>query len=428
MSPSPIKEDFIHYLWKTKKIPKDLISTEGLSIEILDFGVHNLDSGPDFFNGKIKVNDTVWAGNIEMHVFASDWLKHGHQHDKAYENVILHVVYEDDLQSEQLNAQGTIPTVELKGSIPKSYLETYLNLVQSGSEIPCKSLISYVDKNKIDLWKYALSIERLQQKSQLVNEILQSKGMDWEETLYIMVARYFGAKVNLDPFGRLASSLPLHVILKNKDKREALDALIFGQAGMLDANYTDEYFQKLKTEYNFQQKKYGLKAIDAVTWKFSKLRPMNFPTVRLSQFAGLMYRVSFLFSQIKETEDITEIKQMLVSQPSSYWDTHYRFGQDAHYVVKTTSTEFIELLLINAVSPVLYTYGLIHDEQQYINKAIQILEEIGGETNVITKAWKSMGISTKTAFDTQALIHLKNNYCNEKRCVACKIGHEIMGK
>ncbi|MBK8624512.1 MAG: DUF2851 family protein [Saprospiraceae bacterium] len=429
MTSSPIKEDFLHYLWRIKKVPAALETTDGRAVEILEFGVYNLDSGPDFFNAKIKLEDTVWVGNIEMHVFTSDWKKHGHQHDKAYDNVILHVVYEDDQSDSVKIANEAIPTLALKAKIPKIYLDNYLTLVQSINDIPCKNMISSVPSDKINLWKYTLSIERLHNKSITVTEILKTTNYDWEETLYIMLARYFGAKVNIEPFEMLARSLPLSIINKNKDKRETLDALIFGQAGMLMANYEDDYFLSLKKEFHYQQKKYNIKPIDAVAWKFSKLRPMNFPTVRLAQFAGLLYRVTFLFSQIKETDDINEIKKMLYSQASPYWEDHYRFGTlSTASIAKQTSSDFIDILLINAVSPVLYTYGLINDEQKYIEKAIQILENTTGETNTITKLWKSLGVTTKTAFDTQALIHLKHNYCHEHKCLSCKIGHEIMGR
>jgi hypothetical protein len=427
LTPSPFKEEFMHFLWRTKKLMlHTLQTTDGVALEILEYGTYNLDAGPDFSNAKIKIEDTIWVGNIEMHVFASDWKKHKHQLDKAYDNVILHVVYEHD--AEVHIGSSVIPTLELKGKIPKSFLENYLNLVQSQDDIPCHKMIHSVAEEKIALWKYSLAIERLQYKSEMVESIYHSKAQDWEETLYIMLARYFGARVNTEPFEQLARSLPLNIVLKNKDKRETLDALFFGQAGMLKANYEDAYFVGLRKEYEYQQKKYQLKPIDAVAWKFGKLRPMNFPTVRIAQFAGLMFRVSFLFSQIKEAENTTEIKQILMAEVSEYWNDHYRFGKESSHQSKKTSSDMIDLLLINAVSPVLFLYGKLNDEELYIDKAIEILESVSPENNIIIKQWKSVGIPSKSAFDTQALIHLKNNYCNELRCLSCKIGHEVMGK
>jgi len=429
MTISPIKEEFLHFLWRTKKIsPQNLQTTDGRKIDVLDFGVYNVDSGPDFFNAKINIEGTIWAGNIEMHVFSSDWQKHKHQHDKAYENVILHVVYENDKETILSNEKTSIPTIELKGKIPKSYTDNYLTLMQSKASIPCQQLISYCAREKIELWKYTLTIDRLYHKSQQVADILISTGNDWEETLYIILARYFGAKVNTEPFERLARSLPLSVINKNKDKRHTLDAIFFGQAGMLMANYDDEYFVRLKKEYLFQQKKYGLKPIDPVAWKFSKMRPMNFPTVRIAQFSGLMYRVTFLFSQIREAKHPLEIRSMLHSEVTEYWYDHYRFGTLSSPIKKNTSNDFVDLLLINAIAPVLYHYGRCIGDEKYIDVAIKLLEDIGSEKNSVIDLWKQLGIPSKSSFDSQALIHLKNMYCNKFKCLSCKIGNEIMNR
>jgi len=426
MTNSPLKEEFIHFLWRTKKLPLNgYVTTGGKILEILDFGIYNVDAGPDFFNGKVKIDGTTWAGNIEMHVFSSDWRRHKHQHDSAYDNVILHVVYEDD-QPVSDATNGPIPTLELKGKIPKIFLDNYLNLVQSQQKIPCQSIIHTVSEDKINLWKFTLAIERLSNKSVFVNEILASTGHDWEETLYIMIARYFGSKVNTEPFERLARSLPLQLVQKNKDKRQTLDALFFGQAGMLMANYTDEYFESLKSEYQYQQKKYNLQPIDPVAWKFSKLRPMNFPTVRIAQFAGLMYRVSFLFSQIKEADNAAEIKKIITSDVSEYWKTHYRFGLVSADKTKNAGSNFIDLLMINAIAPILFLYGKVNDDETYIDKAISIMEYLPSEKNNIITLWSELNIKASNAFDSQALIQLKTSYCDYQKCLSCKIGNEIM--
>lgn len=427
MTLSPIKEDFLHFLWRTKKIsPQHFITTSGKKFEILNYGIYNLDSGPDFFNAKILIDDTIWAGNIEMHVFSSDWKKHRHQHDRAYSNVILHVVYEHD--SEILNDDNfdPIPTLELKGKIPKQYLDHYLILMQSTLAIPCQGLIKSVSSDKIGLWKYSLTVERLQQKSILVKEILDSTAHDWEETLYIMLARYFGSKVNTEPFERLARSLPLSIVYKNKDRLSVLEALYFGQAGMMSANYSDEYYTSLQKEYKYQQKKLGLRPIDTVAWKFSKMRPVNFPTLRIAQFAALIYKVSFLFSKVKEAENTTEICNILKCTAADYWTTHYTFDTESKSVKKVMGNDFTELLLINAIAPILYHYGKVNNDDIYIEKSVYILEHLPSETNNITRLWEALGVQCKTAFDSQALVHLKNNYCHEFRCMQCKIGNEIM--
>ena len=425
----PVKEDFLHYLWKTKMVkPEDWVTTNGVPVRIVDYGVCNVDSGPDFFNAKVEMEGTLWAGNIEMHVYSSDWKSHGHNADRAYDNVILHVVYEHDLKPDSVEKPANIPTIELKGRIPKIFMERYLTLMQSQLEIPCQRLISHVDASRIGLWKYALTIERLHQKANHAATVLFHHNNDWEETLYIMLARYFGSKVNTAPFEMLAQNLPLNIILKNRDKPHAVDALFFGQAGMLDAVYTDEYYRQLKEEYRFLQKKYRLTPINPVAWKFSKMRPVNFPTVRLAQFAALLQKSTHLFSKIKEAAHVDDLRKLLTGEPHNYWNNHYRFGKESPVLNKEISEDFAGLLIINTIAPVLYLYGKTMQDDVYIDRAIYWLESVKSEQNHIIQAWKKSGINAKSAFDSQALIHLKQNYCNELKCLSCTIGHEIMGK
>lgn len=424
----PIKEEFLHYLWKTKKLnPENLVTTEGIPIHVKDYGNYNVNSGPDFFNAKIDIDGTIWAGNVEMHVYASDWIKHGHSTDKAYDNVILHIVYEYDLNSNADIALAKIPTIELKGRIPKIYLERYLSLVQSSDNIPCQRLIKNVDPSKIELWKYALLVDRIYQKANRTAAILFHQNNDWEETLYIMLAKYFGANVNTEPFEMLAQSLPFKILQKNIDNPLAISALIFGQAGMLKAGYEDDYYVQLQEEYRFLQNKYQLTPINPVVWKFSKMRPVNFPTVRLAQFAALIQISNNLFSKIKETSDLSTLRALLKAIPNPYWDNHYRFGKTSPYLDKSISDNFIDLLIINTIAPVIYLYGKMMQEESYIDKVIHWLDGIKAEQNQITKIWKAIGVKIKTAFDAQSLIHLKLNYCDEFKCLNCKIGHEIMG-
>ncbi len=425
----PIKEDFLHYLWKTKMVkPEDLVTTNGIPIRIIDYGVYNVDSGPDFFNGKVEIDGTLWAGNIEMHVYSSDWKAHGHSTDKAYNNVILHVVYEHDLKPDSDDKPANIPTIELKGRIPKVFLDRYLSLIHSQLEIPCQRLINQVDPSKIEMWKHTLSVERILQKANHAAAVLYHHNNDWEETLYIMLAKYFGSKVNTAPFEMLAQNLPLNIILKNQDKSISVDALIFGQAGMLDANYSDEYYRQLQEEYRFLQNKYQLTPINRVAWKFSKMRPVNFPTVRLAQFAALLQKCSHLFSKIKEAADIDDLRMLLTAEPHNYWDNHYRFGKESPALNKVISKDFADLLVINTIAPVLYLYGKTIQDDAYIDRAIHWLESVKSEQNHIIRTWKNSGINTKSAFDSQALIHLKQNYCDQLKCLNCVIGHEIIGK
>lgn len=424
----PIKEDFLHYLWRTKKInAQDLVTSDGIKIHVVDNGIYNVDSGPDFFNAKVDIGGILWAGNVEMHVFTSDWIKHGHSKDKAYDNVILHVVYEHDINPNQDIDLAKIPTLELKGRIPKIYLERYLSLVLSMDAIPCQRLIKNVDPAKIELWKYNLMVDRLHSKANQMASILFQNTQDWEETLYVMLARYFGSKVNTEPFEMLAKSLPLRIIQKNHNNSLSIEALVFGQAGMLEATYKDDYFLRLQEEFQFLQKKYQLSPINSVGWKFSRMRPMNFPTVRLAQFAALLKSSVNLFSKIQEVETMEELRSLLRAEPPSFWNSHYRFGKESPILSKNISDEFIGLLIINTLAPILYLYGKTIDDASFIDKAIHWLESMKSEKNNIITAWKSAGVPSKTAFDSQALIHLKQHYCDEYRCLDCKIGHEIMG-
>lgn len=426
---SPIKEEFLHYLWKTKKLSiGDCRDTQGKFIEIIDFGRHNLDSGPDFFNGKVKIENTVWAGNIEMHVYSSEWYRHKHHEDKAYENVILHVVYEHD--KEIFRADGTmIPTLELKGKIPGIYLQNYLKLSQSNEKIPCAYAIQNVDKAKTELWKYTLVAERLQRKTAWIDEILKSNNQDWEETFYIVLSRYFGSKVNTEPFEQLARSTPLNLLRKNKDNSNILEAILFGQAGMLEANYKDDYYRELKREYQYQQKKYGLHFIPSVMWKFSKMRPANFPTLRIAQLAAFLCQNDSLFQQIKQFNTVRQIREIFRKTPHPYWEKHYRFDYPAGKKQSSVITDsFMDILLINAVAPMIFHYGKSTDDLLYTDRAFTLLEQISSEHNSIIDTWQNLGLRSEKAFDSQALLQLRSEYCNKKRCLECSIGNEILGK
>ena len=423
MTPSPLKEDFLHFLWRTKKIPPRLQTTDGREIEIVEFGNYNADAGPDFFNAKVRIGGTLWAGNVEMHVFTSDWSRHRHQHDNAYDNVILHVVYEAD---QKTGSGADIPVLELKGKIPRHYLDHYLTLMQATAPVPCHRLISGVPKSKIGFWKYSLTAERLQAKSVLVQQILDSTGFNWEETLYIMLARYFGARVNTEPFERLARKIPLNLVLKNKDKPLVLEALCFGQAGMLNASYQDEHYTLLRQEYEYLRKKYDLSPMDPVAWKFARMRPVNFPTIRIAQFSDLMHRMDFLFRSISEAHGPKDVRKLLACRAGAYWDDRYRFDTPSKEYEKSPGASFTDLLIINAVAPVLFHYGTVYNEEKFHNKAIGLLEDTKAEENSIIRHWKELGLEVNSAFDSQSLIQLRQNYCSSHACMNCRIGNEIM--
>lgn len=421
-----IKEDLLYFLWKTKSFDLgNLKTTDGKEIEIIKFGNQNYNSGPDFSNAKIKIDGTLWAGNVEMHVYASDWEKHSHDVDKAYDNVILHVVFEYDKEV-YTTTEHLIPCIELKNKIDKNLLKNYTRLINNNMWIPCERSIHQVDNFTFSLWMQRLVIERLESKVQYLATILDLYQNDWEETLYIALMRYMGAKVNTEPFETLAKNLPYRTLLKNKDNLQKVEALLFGQAGMLLADFEEDYFQQLKQEYLFLAQKYTLKHISPVSWKFARMRPAGFPTVRIAQVAQILYKNLHLFSKIKEIENIDVLRSLFEVTPSEYWENHYRFGKISASKSKTLSKSFIDLIIINVFAPILFLYGKHLGEDVYKDKAIGLLEELKPEKNMIVDKYKHLGIKARSAADSQALLQLKNNYCDKKRCMSCAIGNRIV--
>jgi len=422
-----IKEDLLHYVWKTKQINhQGLTTTDDLRVEIVDWGTHNHDSGPDFFNGKIVIDGTLWVGNIEMHIFSSDWHKHSHDSDPAYDNVILHVVYETD--GDAYTAAGSkLHCVEIKDRIPDQIKANYSSLLQAQYDIPCQSLVHTVDEFTISMWKDRLIADRLEHKSQVILRSLADTTYDWDTTTYITLVRYMGSKVNGDAFEAMARALPLTVILKCNDSLLKVESLLYGVAGMLEASYDDPYYRQLQAEYRFQSQKYKLQHIPPVMWKFSKMRPANFPTVRLAQLAQILFHTQSLFSRVLDCGETYDLRQLFSYTASQYWDNHYRFGKEAAKVYKKTVTPaFIDLLLINVVAPLLFRYSLQTDQRSFADRAVALLSDIKSESNAIVSKWRKLGLSSSTALDSQALIHLKKQYCDHKKCLSCNIGNKIV--
>jgi hypothetical protein len=423
-----ITEELLYYVWKSRSFDQqDLRTTNGDEIKILQPGIQNYDSGPDFSNARLQIGETVWAGHVEMHVYSSDWHKHGHQSDDAYRNVILHVVFDHDKEIARSTGE-LIPVLELKSRIPKHLMQNYFQLIEAQLDIPCEKVIHQADLSKFSIWKYRLVVQRLERKTAFAKEILEVSKGDWEEVLYRSLCKYFGGKVNTPGFEALAARLPYLVIHKNKHQPKAIEALLFGVAGFLEAEHRDEYYRELKTEFSFLRKKYKLEAIPAVNWKFSRMLPAGFPTIRLAQLAALLLKNDNLFSQIKNASSIPQLYKLFDVQINSYWDTHYHFGKSSEKKIKNPGKEFQNILLINAVVPVIFNYGKYTGEEQYIEKAIDILEKIKAENNHIVKKWKELGFVTQNAFDSQSLIELRKEYCYHKKCLQCVIGNSLIGK
>ncbi len=419
-------EEFLHHIWKFRLFNQlELTSTSNEPVEIIKVGEHNFDAGPDFFNAKIKVGTTVWAGNVEVHTNASDWKRHNHQNDKAYDNIILHVVYSADKPLYRVSGE-LIPTIEIKERIEKKLYQNYLNFKSNSDWIPCEKQISLAPRLIINSTIDRLLLERLERKSKVITDSLALNNNNWEETFYQLLARNFGFKTNAEPFELVAKSLPSIILGKHKSSLLQIEALLFGQAGFLDEHYKDKYVLQLQNEYTFLKQKFKLNSIDKHLWKFLRMRPHNFPTIRLAQFANLIYHSSHLFSKIINTEKYNDLKKLMEIEVSDYWQTHFNFDKSSNKRLKHLGTDAFNNIIINTVVPFLFVYGKQKDDEKYIERSLKFLEQTEGETNSIIKKWNSLNIPVQSAYSTQALLQLKNEYCSQKKCLNCSIGNYLL--
>jgi hypothetical protein len=419
-----MKESILHYVWQYKLFTShDLFTTDGEQVEVIDVGKYNTDAGPDFFNAKIRIGETLWAGNLEIHTHSTDWEKHNHHTDKAYDSVILHVVNIADGEVYRIDG-ARIPQLIL--NYPKHIEANYEKLINEKKWIPCADKIGSVPNIFIQSWKNALLTERLEQKMQKINDLLIEKNQHWEEAFYITLARNFGFSTNSQAFEALAKSLPLAALGKHKDNLFQLEALLFGQAGLLNEDALDEYSNKLKQEYEFLRAKFALQPLIASQWKLLRLRPDNFPHIRIAQFAGLIHSSSKIFSKIVENPNIEYLRSVFTCEPSVYWQTHYLFSAESAKKKKKLGILSINGILINTVVPFLFCYAHQKNVQELKDKALQLLEQIPCEINSVVTGWKNLEISADSAYDSQALLQLKKQYCDEKKCLRCRIGHKVM--
>jgi len=423
-----MKEDLIQFLWEQKFFAgKELTCTEGQRLYVSHTGTKNTDAGPDFFNARLKINDLEWAGNVEIHVNTSDWFRHKHQHDKRYENVILHVVYEDDVVLKDMDGK-LLPTLEIKKLLPPSLVAKHNDLMQKQSIIACQQVFAKPNEIKLNLWLERVLIERLEKKTDYINELLRKSENNFEQCFYQITARYFGQKINAQAFEMLSQNLPLLVIAKHKNNLSQIEALVLGTAGFLDGQFEDDYISILKKEYGYLKHKFNLQSLDKSIWKFARTRPANFPTVRLLQFALFLYQNSQLLSKIMKAEKLTDIMpffQLKFNHKMNLEALHNK-GQ------KTSEREFnlgestIESIIINAVIPMLFAYGKIQNLPEISDKSLDWLQQVSAEQNSITKMWESFGLIAENAWQSQALIEQKNNYCDKLKCLKCIIGKEIL--
>ena len=419
-----MKESILHYVWQNKLFTAhDNHTTDGEKIEVVDVGRNNTDAGPDFFNAKIRIADTLWAGNVEIHTHSSDWYKHNHQSDKAYDSVILHVVLHADAEVYREDGDK-IPQLEL--IYPHQIDANYEQLFSQQKWIPCSDKIKLVPPIFVKSWQSALLTERLEQKMNSIEQLLVENNQHWEEAFYITLARNFGFGTNSQAFESLAKSISISILGKHKDNLVQLEALLFGQSGLLTENYQDDYSAGLKKEYDFLKIKYGITSIDGSQWKLLRLRPDNFPYVRIAQFASLIHSSSKLFSKIVENPDLNKFRELFDCEPSAYWNSRYLFANKSKLKVKSLGAGSINGILINTVVPFLFCYASHKNNDQLKDRAIQILEEIPAEYNSIINGWNILDLKTETAYDSQALIQLKKQYCDKKNCLRCRIGHKVL--
>ncbi|MGN6166448.1 MAG: DUF2851 family protein [Flavisolibacter sp.] len=414
-------EKLLQYIWQFQYFNKSALTTaNGERLEIIFPGQLNLNQGPDFSNAKIKIDGTTLVGAVELHLKTSQWKAHGHENDPNYKTVVLHVVFENDHQT-----FSDIPLLELQPRISNLLLQRYQNLMEANSFISCAPGIAEVKEITWTSWKERLLAERLTRKSNHVFELLQKNNYHWEETFWWMLARNFGTKVNGDAFEAIAQSVSINLLAKHKNQIHQIEALLIGQANLLNGTFIEDYPQMLQREYYFMKKKYGLKPVH-IPVHLLRMRPGNFPVVRLAQLAMLIHNSAHLFSKILEAEKVEEIKKLFSITANDYWHYHYTIDEPSGFRQKSMGIQMIDNVIINTVVPVLFAYGLYNKEEKYKSKATNWLDDVSAEANTITKGFQALKLSNKKAYDSQAFIELKTQYCDHKFCLRCAVGNALL--
>ena len=427
-------EQLLHYTWKHKLYPlKELTTSDGQRVEIVDPGLHNRNAGPDFFNAKIRIGSTMWVGNVEIHDKSSDWYQHGHDKDSRYDNVVLHVAAELDTEVMKSNGEY-VPQLQL--SVPDDVLTHYDELQRTDEYPPCYKVIPDLSALIIHSWMAALQTERLEQKTEAIRKRAELCNGSWEDAYFVTLARNYGFGINGEVFEQWAYNIPLNAVAHHRDDLFQIEAIFMGQAGLLELDSIPEYYQKdalndgyfakLRNEYQYLAHKFSMKPIDFKLWRFLRLRPQNFPHIRISQLANLYYQQKAGLSQLIECETLDELKQVLKSQVTPYWETHYTFGSTSPKNEKHLSYGSINLLMINTAIPMLFAYGRHTTKEVLCDKAFDFLEQLKAENNHIIRMWQQVGLPVKTAGDSQALIQLKKEYCDKKECLRCRFGYEYL--
>ena len=424
----------MHYCWKHKMWPLgEMLTTDDRRVEVIDPGLHNRNSGPDFFNAKVKIGGTLWVGNVEIHDRSSDWYVHGHDSDAHYNNVVLHVVGVADREV-QTEAGDFVPQLVLE--VPQRVHDNYEELLRTDSYPPCYRIIPQLTSLTVHSWMAALQTERLEQKTIAIGERVKQNGGSWEDAYFQTMARNYGFGINGDAFEEWARHIPLQAVGKHRDDLFQIEAIFLGQAGLLELSAIPEryqqqalsegYFSKLRNEYQYLAHKFSLTPMDASLWRFLRLRPQNFPHIRISQLANLYYQRKAGLSALIDCKDTVAMAEMLRTQVTPYWETHYTFGSESMKNAKHLSPFSINLLMINTCVPMLFAYGRHAMKESLCDRAFDILEQLKAENNHIIRMWKECGLDVKSAGDSQALIQLKREYCDKRECLRCRIGYEYL--
>ncbi|MDY2672656.1 MAG: DUF2851 family protein [Sodaliphilus sp.] len=421
-------EKLMQYVWKHRLWrSEDMVTNTGKKVRVVDPGLLNTDAGPDFFNAKIEIDGHMWVGNVEMHYRATDWKRHHHDSDKAYDSVILHVVAKDDAPVRRTNGE-LIPQLVLE--VSPQFNADYASLVGAAIEVPCATKIKQVPHLTIVEWVEGLAFERLHGKVERIHQLLDSFNGSWEDVCYVTLARNFGFGINNDAFERLARRTPLRLLGKHSDSVLQIEALLFGQAGMLDAQKPgmDSYYNQLCTEYAFLSNKFQLTPMEKESWKLFRIRPQNFPYRRIAMLAQFIEGGFRMMNRILEAEGEKEMRALFEVELSGYWTKHYTFGKPNERATATLSRSSIDIILINTVAPLLYAYGELTGNYEMTDKAIKLLEDLRAESNSIVSHFVAYGIDCPDALTSQALVQLKREYCDARKCIYCKIGHHLLSK
>ncbi len=427
-------EQLLHYIWKHKMFPlRPLQTTAGEAVEVIDPGLHNTNAGPDFFNAKIKIGGTMWVGNVEIHDHASDWFAHGHDRDPRYDNVILHVC--GTTESEAVTADGKRPP-QMQLSVPPEIEAHYHELCSTESYPPCYRIIPDLQRITVHSWMAALQTERLKQKTRAIEERVKRCDGSWEAAYFVTMARNFGFGINGEAFEQWAYTIPLHCVDHHRDDLFQVEAIFMGQAGLLDESALSDfyrkdamaegYFIKLRNEYSYLQHKFGLRPVDATLWRFLRLRPQNFPHIRISQIANLYHQRKASLSALVECKTMEAAQRLFDTQVTPYWETHYTFGSTSTKREKHLSPTSTNLLMINTLVPMLFAYGKHKSSEELCDRAFRFLEQLKTENNTIVRTWAACGLPAQNAGDSQALIQLKKEYCDRRDCLRCRFGYEYL--